>query len=196
MSRVGKLPIPLPEKVSVECANNTVNVTGPKGSLSCSLSERMQIDVTDSEIVVTRPTETSMDRSLHGLTRSLIANMVTGVSQGFTKVLEIRGVGYRAEVQGNKLVLQLGFSHPIELVAPEGIGIEVEALSPTADRGYLAAVLTMTCIDKQLLGDFAANVRKLRPVEPYKGKGVRYRGERVIRKLGKAAKAGGSGGGF
>jgi len=191
MSRVGKVPIPIPAGVTVQCEAGHVTVSGPKGQLDRSVPAVLGVLVDDSAIRVTRPSDERQDRALHGLARSLIANMVTGVTEGFTQILELRGVGYRAEVQDRKLVLQAGFSHPVELVAPAGIEVEIQQLSPTADSGYLAAVITCRGIDKQLLGDFVDSVRSVRPVEPYKGKGIRYRGERIRRKLGKAAKTGG-----
>jgi large subunit ribosomal protein L6 len=160
--------------------------------LDRSVPAVLGVQVDEGAIRVTRPSDERQDRALHGLARSLIANMVTGVTEGFTQILELRGVGYRAEVQGRKLVLQAGFSHPVELEPPVGIEVETQQLSPTSDSGYLAAVITCRGIDKQLLGDFVDSVRSVRPVEPYKGKGIRFRGERVRRKLGKAAKTGGS----
>lgn len=194
MSRVGKLPIPLPTGVQVTVDGPEVVVTGPRGELRRSVPADITVTVEESVVRVSRPTDERQHRALHGLTRSLVANMVTGVSEGYTRVLELRGVGYRAEVKGNKLVLQAGFSHPVEITPPEGVEIEIQQSSPTADTGYLAAVITCRAIDKERLGNFVANVRKVRPVEPYKGKGLRYQGERVHRKLGKAAKSGGGSG--
>jgi len=191
MSRVGKLPIPLPAGVQVTVNGSEVVVTGPRGELRQSVPADITVTVEDSVVRVSRPSDAREHRALHGLTRSLVANMVTGVSEGYTRVLELRGVGYRAEMKGNKLALQAGFSHPVEIVPPEGVEIEIQQSSPTADTGYLAAVITCKGNDKQALGDFVANLRKIRPVEPYKGKGLRYQGERVHRKLGKAAKSGG-----
>ena len=188
MSRVGNLPIPVPDGVTVKVDGARVAVSGPKGELAQVLPAAMQVTTDSSTVRVTRPSDEREDRSLHGLTRTLIANMVTGVTDGYTIIIEVRGVGYRAEVQGRKLVLQVGFSHPVERDPPGGIEIETQQSSPTADNGYLAATITCRGIDKQVLGDFAASLRRIRPVEPYKGKGLRYRGEHVRRKLGKAAK--------
>ena len=148
----------------------------------------MKVTQEDGVVRVQRPSDGREDRSLHGLTRTLIANMIVGVTEGYVKVLELRGVGYRAEVQGRRLVLQAGFSHPVEVPLPEGIEVETVQSSPTADNEYLAATITCRGADKQVLGDFAASIRRIRPVEPYKGKGLRYRDEHVARKLGKAAK--------
>ncbi|REJ35274.1 MAG: 50S ribosomal protein L6 [Bacillota bacterium] len=178
MSRIGKQPIPLPAGVEVNIDGNTVRVKGAKGELSRTLHPDMQVAVEDGHIVVRRPSDEPRHRALHGLTRTLVANMVTGVTEGFQKSLEIRGVGYRAAMQGNKLVLSLGYSHPVEIEPPAGIEIEVPRPTQIIVRG----------IDKELVGEVAARVRKTRPAEPYLGKGVRYEGERVRRKAGKAGK--------
>lgn len=178
MSRIGKQPIPIPAGVEVKLEDNFLQVKGGKGELSQQLPADMQIAVEDGEIVVTRPSDQPKHRALHGLTRSLVANMVTGVSDGFAKTLEIRGVGYRASMQGNKLVLAVGYSHPVEMTPPEGIEIEVPRPTQIVVRG----------IDKQLVGETAAKIRRTRQVEPYLGKGIRYEGERVRRKAGKAGK--------
>lgn len=178
MSRIGKQPIPLPAGVEVNIDGNTVRVKGAKGELSRTLHPDMQVAVEDGHIVVRRPSDEPRHRALHGLTRTLVANMVTGVTEGFQKSLEIRGVGYRAAMQGSKLVLSLGYSHPVEIEPPEGIEIEVPRPTQIIVRG----------IDKELVGEVAARVRKTRPAEPYLGKGVRYEGERVRRKAGKAGK--------
>ncbi len=180
MSRIGRLPVEIPSGVEVKVDGSTVAVKGPKGQLSRELHPDMQIEVVDSTVVVTRPSDQKQHRSLHGLTRTLIANMVQGVTQGYQKNLEITGVGYRAQMQGNKLVLSLGFSHPVEVVPADGIEIEVPRPTQIFIRG----------INKELVGQTAANIRDLRPPEPYLGKGVRYQGERVRRKAGKAGKAG------
>ena len=177
MSRIGKQPIPVPSGVEVTIDGSTVRVKGPKGELSQTYNEDMKIELTDGEIIVTRPSDARQHRSLHGLTRSLIANMVTGVSDGFSKNLEIVGVGYRAAMKGSDIEMQLGFSHPV-LVKAEGVTFEVPA--PTK--------ITVSGIDKQRVGQVAAEIRGWRPPEPYKGKGVRYEGEYVRRKLGKTAK--------
>lgn len=180
MSRIGKLPIAIPQGVEVEVNGNVVDVKGPKGELHKELHPEMKIELTDGKIVVTRPSDGKIHRSLHGLTRSLIANMVEGVTKGFERNLEISGVGYRASKQGEKLVLAVGYSHPIEVV-PEA-GIEIEVTTPTK--------ISVKGIDKQLVGQTAANIRDFRPPEPYLGKGIRYADERVRRKAGKAGKAG------
>jgi large subunit ribosomal protein L6 len=177
VSRIGKQPIPVPSGVEVKIDGSSVWVKGPKGELSQTFNEDMKIELSEGEIVVTRPTDGREHRSLHGLTRSLIANMVTGVSEGFVKNLEIVGVGYRAAMKGSDLEMQLGFSHPV-LVKAEGVSFEVP--SPTK--------ISVSGIDKQRVGQVASEIRGWRPPEPYKGKGVRYEGEYVRRKLGKTAK--------
>jgi large subunit ribosomal protein L6 len=177
MSRIGKQPIELPAGVSVSLSPGRVMVNGPLGELTQQVPTRMQVEQDDGTIVVKRPTERGEDRALHGLTRSLIANMVEGVTSGFQKRLEIQGVGYRAQLQGNKLVLALGYSHPVELNAPTGIDFEVPQPTRIVVRG----------ISKQAVGEVAAIIRKQRPPEPYKGKGIRYEGEYVARKVGKRA---------
>jgi len=178
VSRIGKQPIPVPSGVEVKIDGSTVTVKGPKGELSQTFSNVVSIEMEDGAIVVTRPDDSRTARSLHGLTRTLIANMVTGVSEGFSKNLEIVGVGYRAAMKGKDLELQLGFSHPVLVAAEPGITFEVP--QPTK--------ITVSGIDKQQVGQVAADIRKWRKPEPYKGKGVRYEGEYVRRKLGKAAK--------
>ena len=178
MSRIGKQPIPVPSGVEVKIDGQTLTVKGPKGELVQTFSDVISIELEDGVIVVSRPDESRTARSLHGLTRTLVANMVTGVSQGFSKNLEIVGVGYRAAMKGKDIELQLGFSHPVLVVAEPGITFEVPA--PTK--------ITVSGIDKQRVGQVAADIRKWRKPEPYKGKGVRYEGEYVRRKLGKAAK--------
>ena len=178
MSRIGKQPIPVPSGVEVTIDGSTVTVKGPKGTLSQTFQPAMQIAREEDTILVTRPDDTRTNRSLHGLTRTLISNMVTGVSDGFFRNLEIVGVGYRAALKGTDLELNLGYSHPVLKVAEENITFEVPAPNRITVRG----------IDKQRVGQIAAEIRKVRPPEPYKGKGVRYEGERVRRKLGKTAK--------
>ena len=178
MSRIGKQPIPVPSGVDIKIDGSTVHVKGPKGELTQSFSDVLTIALEDGNIIVARPDESRTARSLHGLTRTLIANMVTGVSQGFSKNLEIVGVGYRAALKGTDIELQLGFSHPVLMVAEPGITFEV----PQPTR------ITVSGIDKQRVGQVAADIRKWRKPEPYKGKGIRYEGEKVRRKLGKAAK--------
>lgn len=181
MSRIGLKPIPIPARVQVELQGNTVTVKGPKGELSQTFNPNMEIVVVDKQLQVRRPSDERADRALHGLTRSLLANMVTGVSEGFSVNLEIGGTGYRAELQGKNLVLYLGYSHSIEMQPPAGITFEVPKGGTTvAVRGT----------DKQLVGEIAARIRRQRPPEPYKGKGVRYADEVVRRKAGKAGKIG------
>ena len=177
MSRIGRKPIELPSGVMVAVSPGRVQVNGPLGELSQNVPMRMQIEKTDSEVVVTRPTERGEDRALHGLTRTLIANMVEGVTKGFEKHLEIQGVGYRAQLKGSDLELAVGFSHPVTVKPRDGITFEVPAPTQITVRG----------IDKQKVGQTAAEIRKVRPPEPYKGKGIRYRDEQVRRKVGKRA---------
>lgn len=181
MSRVGKQPIQLPEKVQVDIRGSEVTVKGPKGELVRSFHPDMEIVLEDRVLEVRRPTDHRNHRAMHGLTRALLANMVTGVSEGYSKVLEIVGTGYRAEMQGDKLVLYLGYSHPIEFPPPEGISFDV----PRGGR-----TVTVQGTDKELVGEIAARIRRQRPPEPYKGKGVRYEGEYVRRKAGKAGRVG------
>ena len=182
MSRIGKQPIPVKDGVTVEvAANNVVTAKGPKGTLSVPIDPDLTITVEDGQIVVARPTEQQRHRAMHGLYRSLIDNVVTGVSDGYRKQLEVIGVGYRAEVNNGVLELALGFSHPIYFLPPDGISISVEAA-----RGK-NTIITIEGIDKQMVGQVAAKIRGLRPPEPYKGKGVRYVDEYVRRKAGKTA---------
>jgi large subunit ribosomal protein L6 len=177
MSRIGKQPIEIPSGVSVGLSPGRVQVNGPLGELSQSLPPRIKIEQQDGNLVVSRPTERGDDRALHGLTRSLVANMVEGVTKGFEKRLEIQGVGYRAALRGADLELNVGLSHPVVMKAPPGITFEVPTATEVLVKG----------IDKQQVGQIAAEVRKIRPPEPYKGKGIRYEGEYVRRKVGKRA---------
>jgi large subunit ribosomal protein L6 len=177
MSRIGRQPIELPSGVSVSISASRVMVNGPLGELSQEVPARMKVEQEDGSVVVKRPTDRGDDRALHGLTRSLIANMVQGVTSGFEKRLEIQGVGYRASLRGVDLELNVGYSHPVVLKAPAGITFEVPAPTQVTVKG----------IDKQQVGQIAAEVRKVRPPEPYKGKGIRYEGEYVRRKVGKRA---------
>jgi len=177
MSRIGKKPVPLPEGVQVTIAGATVTVAGPLGELVREFHRDMAIEQEDGQLVVQRPSDRQEHRSLHGLTRTLLINMVHGVHKGFTKTLDIVGVGYRAELHGSRLQLALGYSHPILVMPPKGIEFEV----PDPTR------IVVSGIDKELVGEMAAKIRSYRPPEPYKGKGVRYQGEHVRRKAGKAA---------
>jgi large subunit ribosomal protein L6 len=177
MSRIGRKPVPVPDAVSVEIAPGNIAVKGPKGELRQTLSAEMKVEQEDGIVTVSRPTDRGEHRALHGLTRSLIANMVEGVTEGFEKRLEIQGVGYRAALKGKKLELALGYSHPVAIDAPEGIDFEVPQPTEVIVKG----------IDKQLVGQVAADIRKRRPPEPYKGKGIRYKDEQVLRKVGKRA---------
>ncbi|MEX1003748.1 MAG: 50S ribosomal protein L6 [Acidimicrobiia bacterium] len=178
MSRIGKMPVAVPSSVDFSLDGNTVSVKGPKGELSREFHERVSISFEDGSATVARQDDERESRALHGLSRALLANMVTGVADGFRRELEIVGVGYRAALKGNDIELQLGFSHPVTVTAPEGITFEVPEPTKVAVVG----------IDKELVGQLAANIRKLRPPEPYKGKGVRYVGEHVRRKAGKAGR--------
>ncbi|HEX2128847.1 MAG TPA: 50S ribosomal protein L6 [Solirubrobacterales bacterium] len=177
MSRIGRMPIPVPEGVTVAVAPGRVTVNGPRGELQQDVSNRMEIVEEDGTLTVKRPTDRGPDRALHGLTRSLIANMVVGVTDGYEKQLEIQGVGYRAKLQGKSLELSVGFSHTVSIQAPDGIEFEVPQPTQVIVRG----------IDKQLVGEIASRIRRVRPPEPYKGKGIRYAGEQIRRKVGKRA---------
>ncbi len=177
MSRIGKQPIPVPAGVSVQVEPGIVRVNGPKGELSERVSRAITVEQSDGELLVTRPTDRGEHRALHGLTRTLIANMVTGVTDGYEKRLEIQGVGYRAALRGEDVELQVGYSHPVVVAAPAGIEFEVPAPTQIVVRGS----------SKQAVGEIAARIRKVRPPEPYKGKGIRYQGEQVQRKVGKRA---------
>jgi large subunit ribosomal protein L6 len=179
MSRIGKMPIEVPGNVKVKLEGSQVEVSGPKGSLQQTFHPDMRFEMEDNTLHVLRPSDTADHRALHGLTRALLNNMVLGVSEGFTRRLQVEGVGYRAEMRGSTLVLQVGYSHPIEFEADNGISYEVE------DRGK---TIIVTGADKQLVGEISARIRKTRPPEPYKGKGIRYEGEYVRRKAGKAGK--------
>jgi large subunit ribosomal protein L6 len=179
MSRIGKNPVPVPSGVEVKIgAGNIVTVKGPKGTLERKLSSDMNISLEEGQVVVTRPNDLKRFKSLHGLTRSLINNMVVGVTDGYKKVLEINGVGYRAAKSGSKLTLSLGYSHPVEMTDPEGVTSEVEGTNK----------ITVSGIDKEKVGQYAANIREKRPPEPYKGKGIKYETEYIRRKAGKAGK--------
>ena len=177
MSRIGKLPITVPSGVDVAINGSDVSVKGPKGELGMSIDGPIEAKLEENVITVTRPDEERESRSLHGLTRTLINNMIVGVTEGYSKKLELHGTGYRVLAKGNDLELQLGFSHSIDVAAPEGIDFAIEGNT-----------ITVSGIDKQLVGETAANIRKLRVTEPYKAKGIRYEGEKIRRKAGKAGK--------
>jgi large subunit ribosomal protein L6 len=185
VSRIGKMPVALPKGVSVTVGEgNLVTVKGPKGQLEQQLPTEITVEVAGSELRVTRPTDAKTHRALHGLSRALLNNMVTGVSDGFKRTLEVEGVGYRAGIMGKDLVVLVGYSHPVQFAAPTGIGFEVDKTGRQ---------ITITGIDKQMVGQMAAQIRDLRPPEPYKGKGIRYQGEKVRQKAGKSGKVGGKG---
>ena len=179
MSRIGRMPIAVPAGVTVDIAeNNKVTVKGPKGELSRVLPEAMDIKLDGDNVVVTRPNDLKKNKSLHGLTRTLIYNMIVGVTEGYTKVLEVNGVGYRAQMQGKKLVLSLGYSHPVEMEDPEGIETVLDGQNKITVKG----------IDKEKVGQYAAEIRSKRAPEPYKGKGIKYETEVIRRKVGKTGK--------
>jgi large subunit ribosomal protein L6 len=190
MSRIGKLPIPMPKGVDLQSAEDgTVTIKGPKGTLIRRLHPDMLVKVEDAQVLVQRPTDSQTHRALHGLTRSLVNNMVVGVSTGYKKVLEIEGVGFRAAKEGARLVLSLGFSHQVPVEPLDGITFDVGV-----DNATRRPFITINGIDKETVGQQAAVIRRLKPPEPYKGKGIRYQGEIVRRKAGKSGKAGGKGG--
>jgi large subunit ribosomal protein L6 len=177
MSRIGKQPIPVPSAVKVDIDGRNVKITGPKGTLEREVVPEVRLHMEDGKLIVTRPSDAPRDRAMHGLTRALLSNMVTGVDTGFRRTLELVGVGYRAQMVGSKLGLALGFSHPVEIDPPAGVSFTVEGPRVHIDG-----------IDKEAVGQVAANIRKLRPPEPYLGKGIRYQGEVVRRKAGKSGK--------
>ncbi|MDD2690091.1 MAG: 50S ribosomal protein L6 [Candidatus Omnitrophica bacterium] len=176
MSRIGKKPVNIPKEVKIEVKDGSIIVEGPKGKLSKPLSSSITVEIKEGQLLVKRASDTKVDKSLHGLYRAVIANMIKGVTEGYGKDLEIIGVGYKAQVQGKTLNMQLGFSHPVNFLIPEGIKIETPKPTQVAIRG----------IDKELVGEVAAEIRSLRPPEPYQGKGVRYLGEYIKKKVGKA----------
>lgn len=180
MSRVGRKPVVIPQGVDLQVDDSTVTVNGPKGTLQRRFHPDMRISTSDGMATVERPTDSRLHRSLHGLSRTLLANMVEGVSSGFQKRLVITGVGYRAQKQGDNIILQVGFSHPVEIKPLDGIELNVEGNNKVTVQG----------IDKQQVGEMAANIRAIRPPEPYKGKGIAYDDERIRRKVGKAGKVG------
>lgn len=185
MSRIGRLPVPVPSGVDIKINGQAVTVKGPKGELQHTISEPIQVKLEDGQLEVGRPNDVNTVRALHGLTRALLANMVEGVTNGYSKTLEIRGVGYTAQAKGPKQVeFKLGYSHPIVFDAPEGVTLRVEVVR----RDQVNALIHVDGIDKQKVGEVAAGIRKLRKPDPYKGKGVRYQGEQIRRKVGKAGK--------
>ncbi|HEV7214741.1 MAG TPA: 50S ribosomal protein L6 [Chloroflexota bacterium] len=188
MSRIGRQPIPVPSGVKIELLDHHVTVSGPKGTLSRSFSEPISIEQQDGQLLVTRPNDDAEVRALHGLTRSLVANMVTGVTTGFTRSLQLTGVGYRAQLIGKNLVLQVGYSHPVEVAPPENVSFTIDQVQ--AQRGSESRVHVQG-IDKAAVGEIASRIRNVRPPEPYLGKGIRYTDEVIRRKAGKAGKAGG-----
>lgn len=188
MSRIGRAPITVPDKVQVNWTeDNFVTVKGPKGELSCQVDPELILELKDGILTVKRPSDSKEHRSKHGLYRTLVNNMVVGVTTGYTKSLEIHGVGYRAAKVGNDLVIQVGYSHPVQVQPPAGITLSVDGV----DAATKATKISVSGIDKQLVGEVAASIRRVRKPEPYKGKGIRYAGEKVRRKAGKAGKVGG-----
>ncbi len=188
MSRIGRAPIVVPPKVQVSWTeDNLVTVKGPKGQLSCQVDPALSLTLENGSIAVARPSESKEHKAKHGLYRTLINNMVVGVTNGYTKQLEIHGVGYRAAKVGSNLVIVVGYSHPVEVQAPDGITLNVEGVDPATK----ATKISVSGIDKQMVGEIAAQIRRIRKPEPYKGKGIRYAGEAIRRKAGKAGKVGG-----
>ena len=188
MSRIGRSPIPVPPKVQVSWTDsNVVTVKGPRGQLSYQIAPDLSLNLEDGHLTVTRPSESKEQKAKHGLYRTLINNMVVGVTNGYTKQLEIHGVGYRAAKVGDNLVIQVGYSHPVEVQPPPGISLAVDGVDPATK----ATRVSVSGIDKQLVGEVAADIRSIRKPEPYKGKGIRYAGEAIRRKAGKAGKVGG-----
>lgn len=179
MSRIGKQPIEIPQGVNVDIKNDIIKVRGPKGELSYSLPEGIKASLTNSKLLLERGSDTKLDRALHGLARSLVFNMVNGVAQGYKRVIEISGIGYRSQVKGNKIVFTIGYSHPVEFELPDGVSATVDDKQTT---------ITLSGIDKQLLGQVAAHIKEIRPPDAYKGKGIRYSGERIKLKAGKTGK--------
>ncbi|MHB8135792.1 MAG: 50S ribosomal protein L6 [Anaerolineaceae bacterium] len=179
MSRIGRLPVNVPANVQIKIDGQNIHVKGPKGELAFGISPAVSLSLEEGQIFVSRANDEATNRSLHGTTRALIQNMVTGVSEGFTRVLQVQGVGYRAEMNGKNLVLHVGYSHPVETVPEPGISFDVDPR---------AGIIKVMGFDKQQVGQVAANIRMIRPVEPYKAKGLFYQGERIRRKAGKAGK--------
>jgi len=188
VSRIGRRPVSFDKTVSVSINGSTVTVKGPKGSLTRTFHPDMKISQSDGQLIVERPSDGRMHRALHGLTRSLLANMVEGVTQGYRKELRVSGVGYRAQMDGQKVVFQVGFSHPVPVAPPEGIRFAVEEVRDAS--GVITYTVRVEGSDKELVGETAARLHRIRPPEPYKGKGIHYVGERIRRKAGKAGKVG------
>ncbi len=188
MSRIGRQPIPVPSGVNIELQDHHITVSGPRGTLSREFREPIAIEQQDGQLVVTRPNDSQSARALHGLTRSLVANMVTGVTTGFTRSLQMTGVGYRAQLMGKNLILQVGYSHPVEVAPPPDVSFAIDQVQ--AQRGSESRVHVQG-IDKAMVGEVASRIRNVRPPEPYLGKGIRYTDEVIRRKAGKAGKAGG-----
>ena len=188
MSRIGRAPVVIPSGVTITQNDGVVTVKGPKGTNTVNVPQPMSVAQEDGQLLVTRPDDSPANRSLHGLTRALLSNAVVGASEGFSKKLELRGVGYRAEAKEKSLDMALGYSHPISVPLPAGVSVTATPTTPTTENGFLASTIVISCHDRQMLGDVAAEVRRQRKVEPYKGKGLRYSDEVVKRKLGKAAK--------
>ncbi|MCC6442382.1 MAG: 50S ribosomal protein L6 [Armatimonadetes bacterium] len=191
MSRIGKVPIQIPAGVKVEIEPDRITVTGPKGTLTKPVPHAMIVTMEDSAVKVDRPTENQLHRSLHGLTRTLIHNMVVGVSEGWTKKLELRGTGYRAVVEGTRLSMQVGFSHPVDVMPRAGVIFAVDRLETRGAQKETITNISVSGIDKEVVGQLAAEIRAIKKADPYKGKGFRYQGEAVRRKAGKSGKTGG-----
>ncbi|OPZ87445.1 MAG: 50S ribosomal protein L6 [bacterium ADurb.Bin429] len=190
MSRIGRKPIPVPSGVNVAINDGTITVQGPKGTLKRAIPAPITVRQESDTLYVERPDDVKAHKALHGLTRSLVANMVDGVATGFTRQMSLHGIGYRAQLQGDRVVLNLGFSHDVIVIPPPGVSIAVETVSPNVDNQHCTARLTVSGISKEMVGQVAAKIRALKKPEPYKGKGIRFAGEVVRRKAGKAAKAG------
>ncbi len=188
MSRIGRAPVVIPSGVTITQNDGVVTVKGPKGTNTVNIPAPMSVAQEDGQLLVTRPDDSPANRSLHGLTRALLSNAVVGANEGFSKTLELRGVGYRAEAKPKSLDMALGYSHPISVPLPEGVAVTATPTTPTTENGFLASTIVISCHDRQMLGDVAAEVRRQRKVEPYKGKGLRYIDEIVKRKVGKQGK--------
>lgn len=190
MSRIGRMPIPLPSGLEVTIAEQNITVKGAKGTLSRAIPEPITVRQEEGTLYIERPSDLKAHKALHGLTRTLVANMVKGVSEGFTRQMSLHGIGYRAQLQTDRVVFNLGFAHDVIVVPPPGVSVAVETVSPNVDNQHCTARLTVSGISKEQVGQVAAKIRALKKPEPYKGKGFRYAGEVIRRKAGKAAKAG------